>query len=132
MIFLLLTVAIVLVVAHEGAHVATTLACGGRFVGIAVKPGLAVGVIIRVDALSPRQIAGTFLAAPMAEVLVIGAALLIRPEAWSLWLLLLGVQWAANWIPWPWFPTDGRKFWLVIQGGRAALLSTNAQKTDAS
>lgn len=125
MISLLFVVAIAMIILHEAAHVLTTLAFGGRFEGVTVRHVIAVGVKIRVDALSTRQIAATLIAAPVAEALVISAAILVRPEAWSLWLLLLGVQWAMNLVPWPWFPNDGRKLWLLTQHGRAALAATH-------
>lgn len=115
-ILTLLAVAIGLVVVHETAHVVTTVAFGGRFEGVVVKHVLAVGVKIRVDGLSRRQIAWTLIAAPLAEVLVVTVACAIRPQAWTLWLLLLGLQWAMNWTPWPWFSSDGRKLWTLLQG----------------
>ncbi|NMP24505.1 hypothetical protein [Sulfobacillus harzensis] len=116
MIAMLIAVAAAMVVAHELAHVVTTLAFGGRFEGVVVKPVLAVGVKIRVDALSARQVAWTLIAAPLAEVLVVAAAWAIQPSAWRLWLMLLGVQWAMNWTPWPWFSTDGRRLWTLLHG----------------
>lgn len=121
MLTMLIAVATALVVAHELAHVMATVAFGGRFEGIVVKHVLAVGVKIRVDGLSARQVAGTLLAAPVAEGFVVAAAGLIQPQAWGLWLLLLGVQWVMNWVPWPWFPNDGRKLWLLVREGRGGL-----------
>ena len=121
MLLMLMGVAVVMVVAHEMAHVVSTLAFGGRFEGVIVKHVLAVGVKIRVDGLSARQIAWTLIAAPVAELLVVAAATIIRPQAWALWLLLLGLQWLMNWTPWPWFPTDGRKLLRLVRQGRDAL-----------
>lgn len=120
MLSLILAVVVALIVAHESAHVVTTLAFGGRFDGVVWRHVLAVGVKIRVDALSSRQIAGTLLAAPLAEALVVSVAILLRPQAWGLWLLLLVLQWAMNLVPWPWFPTDGRKLLTLLHGYRIA------------
>lgn len=121
MLLMLSGVAVVMIVAHELAHVVATLAFGGRFDGVVVKHVLAVGVKIQVDGLSAQQIAWTLIAAPIAEVLVVAVAFAIRPQAWALWLLLLGLQWAMNFTPWPWFSTDGRKLLRLMQHGRAAL-----------
>lgn len=121
MIAMLIAVAVTMVVVHELAHVVTTVALGGRFEGVVVKHVVAVGVKIRVDALSARQVAWTLIAAPLAEVLVVVGAWAIQPRAWGLWLMLLGVQWVMNLTPWPWFPNDGRKLWLLMRYGRLAL-----------
>ncbi len=120
MIVLVIAVAATMVMAHELAHVVTTVAFGGSFEGIVVKYVLAVGVKIRVDALSARQVAWTLIAGPLAELLVVAAAWAIQPRAWGLWLMLLGVQWVMNLTPWPWFPTDGRRLWTLLHAYRVA------------
>lgn len=118
MLLMVMGVAIVLVIAHEAAHVLTTLACGGRFEGVVVKHVLAVGVRIRVDGLSPRQIAWTLWAAPLAEGVVLLLAFAEWPSLWTWWTLLAGAQWSLNLIPWRWFSNDGRKLWLLARQGR--------------
>lgn len=115
---ILLAMAIGMVIAHEAAHVLTTLACGGRFEGVVVKHVIAVGVRIRVDGLSARQVAWTLWAAPLAEGVVLLVALAGWPSLWAWWALLAGAQWGLNLIPWPWFPNDGRKLWLLAHQGR--------------
>lgn len=117
MIMMLIAVAVALVVAHELAHVVTTLALGGRFEGVVVKHVLAVGVKIRVDGLSARQIMLTLLAAPVAELGVTITASVLAPSARSLWLLLIMVQWGANWVPWWGFPNDGWRLWQLVRDG---------------
>ncbi len=121
MVLLLVSVVLAMIVCHEAAHVLITVACGGRFEGVVLQHVLAVGVRIRVDDLSARQIALTLIAGPVAEALVLGVAWQIHPMAWPLWLLLLGTQWMLNLIPWPWFPNDGRKLWRLMRQGRSAL-----------
>ncbi len=110
-------VAIVLVIAHEAAHVLTTLAYGGRFEGVVVKHVIAVGVRIRVDGLSARQVAWTLWAAPIAEGVVLLLAFVGWPSLGLWWALLGSGQWTLNLIPWPWFPNDGRKLWLLAHQG---------------
>lgn len=117
----LLAVAIGMVVIHEAAHVVTTMAIGGRFEGVVVKHVLAVGVKIRVDDLSARQVALTLIAGPLAEVLVVAAAWMLVPGYGLLWLGLMAIQWTMNLVPWPWFANDGRKLLRLVQLGRVAL-----------
>lgn len=119
--FVLMGVAIVLVIAHEAAHVFTTMACGGQFEGVVVKHVVAVGVRIRVDGLSARQVAWTLWAAPVAESVVLLLALAVWPSLWLWWVVLGSAQWTLNLIPWPWFSNDGRKLWVLAHQGRQGL-----------
>lgn len=121
----LLIVAILLVVGHETAHVLTTLACGGRFEGIVVRHILAVGVKIRVDGLSARQVMATLIAAPVAEMAIIAIASWGDPAGMGWWLFLGAGQIGASWIPWWGFPNDGQRFFALLQQGRAALETDN-------
>ena len=121
MLIVIIGVVVAMIIAHEAAHVLTTLALGGRFDGVFVQHLIAVGVKVRVDGLSRSQVALTLLAAPLAEVAVTVLAWRFYPSAHLLWLMVLCAQWALNLTPWPWFPTDGRKLWLLLHHGPETL-----------
>lgn len=110
-----------MILMHEAAHAGTTVLLGGRFEGITLHRGIAVGVRVCVDDLSVRQILATLVAAPVAEAIVIASAVIWDPSQRGIWLFLLAVQWTGNGIPWPGVPNDGRRIWQLLRQGRGAL-----------
>ena len=112
---------VALIVVHEAAHVLVTLTLGGRFDGVIMPHMIAVGVKVRVDGLSRYQVALTILVAPFAEAVVMVLARRFYPSAHLLWLMVLCAQWVMNLTPWPWFPTDGHKLWLLLHHRPEAL-----------
>lgn len=112
---MLLAVAVAMVVAHEAGHVLLTLRFGGHWRSIEFR-GYAVGVRLFIDGLSPAQLAWTLAAGPLAEGIVIAIAVALWPGKYPWWLLLLGLQWVMNIIPWGRFPNDGTRLWQLWWG----------------
>lgn len=102
--------AILLLCAHEGAHVVTTLYYGGRFQGLVYRRWFAIGVRLRVDGFTRTQIRHTLIAAPVAELMVTALACIGDPRLWVGWLSIEALQLLANWGPWGSFPNDGRQY----------------------
>lgn len=113
---LVVGVGFAMIAAHETAHAVATRVFGGRWEGV-VFAGIAVGVRVRVDGLTPRQILATLVAAPLTEGVVVLVAWLFWPGLESVWALLLSLQWALNWCPWLGFPNDGRRAWSLLRHG---------------
>ncbi|POB12207.1 M50 family metallopeptidase [Sulfobacillus sp. hq2] len=111
MIARLIGVALGMVLVHELAHAGVTWALGGRVEGVVWRAWGAVGVRLRVDGLTPSQVALTVAAGPAAEALWLLGVWAVWPTQ-ALWWLMLGVgQWALNLVPWPGVPNDGRQLW---------------------
>ena len=108
-------IAVCLVVSHEAAHILTTVVCGGRFDGLVHHHVLWVGVKVRLDGLSKRQMLATLFAAPVAELIVISIAWRLMPSLRADWGILLATQWLANGIPWPGLRNDGHHIVALLR-----------------
>ncbi len=120
LLMILLSVAVAMIVLHEAGHAVVAVLLGADFEGVRMR-GLTAAVKLRVDRLTAGQVALTLMAGPVAEAVIVLAASVIWPPYHLLFLLILGLQWAANVTPWPWFPTDGRRLWLLYRDGRSSL-----------
>ncbi len=114
MVIPLLALACAMVLAHETGHVVVTRLLGGRWLGVEFR-GWMLGVRLSVKSLSLRQVAWTLVAGPLAEAMVVAAFALIWPAELNWWLLILGLQWMMNLIPWGLIPNDGTRLWRILR-----------------
>ena len=112
----IIIVALTMLLAHEVGHVGATRLLGGQWLGVTHK-GVLVGVRLAVQTLSPRQVAITLAAGPLAEILIAIVATLMAPTQEWLWGLLLGLQWIGNVVPWGIIPNDGTRLWQLWRHG---------------
>lgn len=105
-----------MIVAHEAGHVIVTQCLGGKWLGIEFR-GYAVGVRLSVHALSSQQLAWTCMAGPLAEAVIALGAVVVWPEQYRWWLLLLTLEWLINLVPWGRFPNDGTRAWRLWRTG---------------
>ena len=103
----------ILIVGHESAHVIMTRLLGGQVEGWIRPSWFTVGIRIRVDDLSVRQIVWTIVAAPITEAGIIALAIGLQPILWRWWLGMLAGHWLLNFIPWPGIPNDGHTLWWL-------------------
>lgn len=101
-----------MIAAHESGHVFMTRWLGGRFAGVVFR-GVAVGVRLNMDGLTPGQIAWTLVAGPVAEALIVAVAGLLFPVLLPWWLAVLAADWGLNLVPWGFFPNDGTRLWRL-------------------
>jgi len=104
------------VIAHEVGHIVITRVLGGRFLGVEFR-GYAIGVRLSVTHLSQQQVAWTLIAGPLAETIVIALALYRWPSLYLWWVLILGLNWCMNVVPWGLFPNDGTRIWHIWRHG---------------
>lgn len=114
-----ITAAVVLIIVHEAGHVLTAQSLGGRFLGFS-RRGVAVGVRLDLDHISPRSRRLTLWGGPLAEAAAVVGVLLaittgsLLPQWGPPVTLIAAADLAINLVPW-WRHNDGARILATLK-----------------